>query len=72
MIIEHGDEYHSLLSGLSRLAVPVGASVRAGQMVGTLEPSQNDTAQLYVELRRRGVPVNPLPWLAAGQDKVRG
>lgn len=72
LIIEHGDEYHSLLSGLSRLAVPVGAAVRAGQMVGTLEPLQGDTAQLYVELRRRGVPVNPLPWLAAGQDKVRG
>ncbi len=72
LIIEHGDEYHSLLSGLSRLAVPVGAAVRTGQMVGTLEPIQGDTAQLYVELRRRGVPVNPLPWLAAGQDKVRG
>ncbi|MEZ5863134.1 MAG: peptidoglycan DD-metalloendopeptidase family protein [Geminicoccaceae bacterium] len=72
LIIEHGDEYHSLLSGLSRLAVPVGATVRAGQMVGTLEPIQGHTAQLYVELRRRGVPVNPLPWLAAGQDKVRG
>jgi len=72
LIIEHGDEYHSLLSGLSRLAVSVGAAVRAGQMVGTLEPTQGGTAQLYVELRRRGVPVNPLPWLAAGQDKVRG
>ncbi len=72
LIIEHGDEYHSLLSGLSRIVVSVGAAVRTGQMVGTLEPIQGDTAQLYVELRRRGVPVNPLPWLAAGQDKVRG
>lgn len=72
LIIEHGDEYHSLLSGLSRLVVPVGAVVRTGQMVGTLEPDPHGAAQLYVELRRRGVPVNPLPWLAAGQDKVRG
>lgn len=72
LIIDHGDEYHSLLSGLSRLVVPVGAVVRTGQMVGTLEPDPGGAAQLYVELRRRGVPVNPLPWLAAGQDKVRG
>lgn len=72
LIIEHRDEYHSLLSGLSRLAVSVGASVRPGQMVGMIEPGPGDTAQLYLELRRRGAPVNPLPWLAAGQDKVRG
>ncbi len=71
LIIDHGDEYHSLLSGLSRFVVHEGWTVRAGQMVGTLEPEAETAGRLYVELRRRGVPVDPLTWFAAGQDKVR-
>lgn len=72
LIIDHGQEYHSLLTGLSSLAVEKGDAVEAGQRVGEMvrEPSANN--QLYLELRHRGVPVNPLPWLASGQDKVRG
>ena len=71
LIIDHGSEYHSLLSGLSRFVVHEGWSVRAGQMVGTLEPGTEAAGRLYVELRRRGIPVDPLTWFAAGQDKVR-
>ena len=71
LIIDHGNEYHSLLSGLSRFVVHEGWSVRAGQMIGTLEPGDQVAGRLYVELRRRGVPVDPLTWFAAGQDKVR-
>jgi|GEM_PF-1915925 len=71
LIIDHGNEYHSLLSGLSRFVVHEGWTVRAGQMIGTLEPKDQATGRLYVELRRRGVPVDPLTWFAAGQDKVR-
>ncbi len=71
LIIDHGNEYHSLLSGLSRFVVNEGWTVRAGQMVGTLEPESKRTGKLYVELRRRGIPVDPLAWFAAGQDKVR-
>jgi murein DD-endopeptidase MepM/ murein hydrolase activator NlpD len=71
LIIDHGNEYHSLLSGLSRFVVHEGWAVRAGQMVGTLEPGSEAVGRLYVELRRRGVPVDPLAWFAAGQDKVR-
>ena len=71
LIIDHGNEYHSLLSGLSRFVVHEGWTVRAGQMVGTLEPGSQTAGRLYVELRRRGIPVDPLTWFAAGQDKVR-
>ncbi len=71
LIIDHGNEYHSLLSGLSRFVVHEGWAVRAGQMVGTIEPGSEAVGRLYVELRRRGVPVDPLAWFAAGQDKVR-
>ncbi len=71
LIIDHGDEYHSLLSGLSRFVVHEGWAVRGGQMVGIIEPGTTAAGRLYVELRRRGVPVDPLLWFAAGQDKVR-
>lgn len=71
LIIEHGGEYHSLLSGLSRLVIGEGDEVRAGQMVGTLEPADGRVARLYLELRRSGTPVDPQTWFVAGQDKVR-
>jgi septal ring factor EnvC (AmiA/AmiB activator) len=71
LIIDHGNEYHSLLSGLSRFVVHEGWRVRAGQMIGTLEPGEQTAGRLYIELRRRGIPVDPLTWFAAGQDKVR-
>jgi septal ring factor EnvC (AmiA/AmiB activator) len=71
LIIDHGNEYHSLLSGLSHFVVQEGWTVRAGQMVGTLELGTEGIGRLYFELRRRGIPVDPMAWYAAGQDKVR-
>jgi len=71
LIIDHGNEYHTLLAGLSRLDVKEGDIVRAGQGLGRLA-QDHDKPRLYLELRHRGRPVNPLPWLAAREDKVRG
>jgi murein hydrolase activator len=64
LIIEHGDEYHSLLTGLSRLDVVPGQWVLAGEPVGVMGGSETETPELNVEIRRKGQPVNPLPWLA--------
>ena len=72
LIIAHGDGYHSLLSGMSRLRVGVNQWVRAGEPVGSFDDLGEIGPQLYVELRRNGRPVNPLPWLAASDSKVRG
>jgi len=69
LIIEHTDGYHSLLAGLSRLDAPVGQSLRAGEPVGVMG---GDAPSLYIELRRDGRPINPLPWLAAGSDTGKG
>jgi septal ring factor EnvC (AmiA/AmiB activator) len=69
LIIEHTDGYHSLLSGMSRLDARVGQSLRAGEPVGVMG---GGTPALYVELRRDGRPINPLPWLAAGSDTGKG
>ncbi|MBK1695974.1 murein hydrolase activator EnvC family protein [Rhodovibrio salinarum] len=82
LIIEHGGRYHSLLAGLERIDAVVGQWVLAGEPVGVMadatgtggrsNSSTNRTPKLYVELRRTGQPINPLPWLAQTGDKVRG
>ena len=82
LIIEHGGRYHSLLAGLERIDTVVGQWVLAGEPVGVMAgateageqgtPSAGRTPKLYVELRRTGQPINPLPWLAQTGDKVRG
>ncbi len=64
LIIEHGGGYHTLLSGLGRIDCAVGQWVLAGEPVAVM--GEQSGAGLYVELRRDGLPVNPLPWLAAG------
>lgn len=64
LIIEHGGGYHTMLSGLGRIDCAVGQWVVAGEPLALV--AEQGGAGLYVELRRDGQPVNPVPWLAAG------
>jgi septal ring factor EnvC (AmiA/AmiB activator) len=73
IIIGHGPEYVSLLAGLSRIDARVGQTVQAGEPVGLMGAGEGDAAPvLYVELRRGGATVNPLPWLTAGGRRTQG
>jgi septal ring factor EnvC (AmiA/AmiB activator) len=72
LIIAAGAEYHALLGGLDRIDAEVGQSVLAGEPVGTMPGTPKGAPNLYFELRRKGQPINPLPWLAAGNSKVNG
>ena len=72
LIIEHGEGYHTLLAGLDRLDGSVGQRVVAGEPVGVMGRPESGHSILYVELRRHGQPINPLPWLAAHEAKVSG
>ena len=72
LIIEHDEGYHVLLAGLDRIDAVVGDEVLAGEPVGAMTASSNRTPELYLELRRSGRPINPLPWLAASKTKVSG
>lgn len=74
LIIAHGGGYHSLLAGFGRIDRAVGQFVLAGEPVGLMatETSEKTKPVLYLELRRKGDTVNPLPWLAAGDRKVSG
>lgn len=74
LIIAHGGGYHSLLAGFGRIDRRVGQWVLAGEPVGLMSgpATTSEKPVLYLELRRKGEPVNPLPWLASGDRKVSG
>jgi septal ring factor EnvC (AmiA/AmiB activator) len=72
LIIDHGEGYHSLLAGLARIDTVIGQWVLAGEPVGVMGRDAMEKPILYVELRRKGQPINPLPWLAARKGKVSG
>ncbi len=72
LIIEHGGGYHSLLAGLKRIDSVVSQRLVAGEPVGIMAPPAKQKPRLYIELRRNGRPINPLPWLATPRDKVSG
>jgi septal ring factor EnvC (AmiA/AmiB activator) len=68
LIIEHSEGYHTLLAGLGRIDGEVGQRVLAGEPLGVMDGAA--ASSLYVELRREGQPINPLPWLADRTGKV--
>jgi murein DD-endopeptidase MepM/ murein hydrolase activator NlpD len=69
LILDCGAGTDAVLSGFERLDVHPGQSLRQGQPVGAMpgwDPAtQGDRPTLYVELRRRGEPVNPAPLMGA-------
>jgi septal ring factor EnvC (AmiA/AmiB activator) len=69
LILDCGQSYHFVLAGLDRIDVQVGRAVQAGEPVGVMPAWDPRTPgprpDLYVELRRDGVPINPAPWLRA-------
>ncbi len=63
MIIDHGDEYLTVLSGFGSMDVSVGQEVLAGEPIGFM--AQNNT-NLYLEMRYRGQAIDPEPWFKKG------
>ncbi|MFU0507723.1 murein hydrolase activator EnvC family protein [Pseudaminobacter sp. NGMCC 1.201702] len=74
LILNAGGGYHIVLAGMSKISVSPGQSVLAGEPVGAMgearvasvAPSANGKtgADLYVEFRKDGKPVDPAPWWA--------
>jgi septal ring factor EnvC (AmiA/AmiB activator) len=76
LIIEHSEGYHTLLAGMSRIDAEIGQWLLSGEPVGIMGQhaglASDAPPSLYVELRRNGQPINPLPWLAARKGKANG
>jgi murein DD-endopeptidase MepM/ murein hydrolase activator NlpD len=65
VLVDVGDGYSVLYAHLSRAGVQVGDWVVSGQKLGLAGCSGSCTGtHLHFELRRRGRPVDPRPWLA--------
>lgn len=65
VIVDHGDGYHTLVAHLASMSTAMGEEVGAGAVLGTVGDSGSlKGPYLYFELRERGRPVDPRPWLA--------
>jgi septal ring factor EnvC (AmiA/AmiB activator) len=64
IIVDHGGGYHTLVAHLASMRTAQGEDVEAGTVIGTVGDSGSlKGAYLYFELRERGKPVDPRPWL---------
>ena len=71
LIIEHRGGYHTLLAGMVRVDGSLGQWVLAGEPIGVMAKKSATKPRLYMELRRAGRPVNPLPWVAYKSNRLR-
>jgi len=63
LVIDHGDDFHSVYGNNEALLVTVGAGVARGQVVATAGNSGgNPDSGLYFELRHRGLAFDPMKW----------
>lgn len=63
VVIDHGNGYVSVYSGLSGISVSGGSSVSAGRTIGTSGSLPSGEQGLYFEIRRNGQQMNPLSWI---------
>lgn len=66
-IVDHGNRYFSLLGNLGVRLKKEGDKVVKGEVVGQ---SLGDGTPVYIEIRRRHIAVNPLPWFANSGDVI--
>ncbi|MEO0880214.1 MAG: peptidoglycan DD-metalloendopeptidase family protein [Pseudomonadota bacterium] len=66
VVLDVGDGYHILIMGLGAFLVEEGQGVAAGEPLGTMI---GDAAQLDLEIRKNGKPVNPALWLSSQSKK---
>lgn len=63
VLVEHGEGLVSIYAGLTRVVAEPGQPVEAGTRLGTAgERSLFGQRELYFELRRDGLPIDPVRW----------
>lgn len=65
IIVDHGDAFLSVYGNNQSLLRQVGDSVKGGETLATVGSSGgNPQSGLYFEIRKRGQPIDPGPWLS--------
>ncbi len=63
VIVDHGDEYHSIYAHLSEIEVEEGQAVERRSVLGASgETGSLEGPKFYFEFRRRGQPIDPEAW----------
>jgi len=71
LVLDQGNGYHTIYAHLADVLRPVGARVFPGEVVGTVgETGSLKGAYLYFEVRRRGLAVDPMPWVGAAMARA--
>ena len=71
VVLDQGEGYHTIYAHLSEVVRPVGARVFPGEVVGTVgDTGSLKGAYLYFEVRRRGLAVDPMPWVGAAMARA--
>lgn len=78
IILNTGDGYHMVLSGMDRITTGQGKFVLSGEPLATMGEKrvasatalalETDRPTLYIELRKDGKPVDSRPWWAGGDS----
>ncbi len=72
VIIDHGQQYYTLLSGLASIYKKTGAIVQEDEVIGLAGGDGLLHKGLHFELRYGSIPIDPLPWLAGNWKKAPG
>ncbi|MBI5902681.1 MAG: peptidoglycan DD-metalloendopeptidase family protein, partial [Deltaproteobacteria bacterium] len=66
MIVDHRGGYYTLFAYLSRALKERGDMVKQGAEIALVgDTGPDSTPGLYFEIRQKGVPRDPMSWLAA-------
>jgi len=63
VILNVGDDYFILLTGLGDIYVDTGDKLKIGEPVGRMPSNLAQKGELYLEFRKNGRPLNPKPWI---------
>ena len=67
LILDVGEDYLVVVSGLDVLYPEAGQKVLAGEPIGHMAARSQPPPELYLEVRKAGQPVDPEGWLAKGR-----
>ena len=63
VVLDHGDGYVSIYSGLSEIDIAQNYAVNTGSKIGTSGTLPSGETGLYLEVRYNGQVMNPLSWI---------